>query len=179
MKTPRTDRCGEFFVPRRGRRYPPQVLSLRRIMNRPGNQAASWRDDAGGRSCRVGRTFSQGLRLAPFQKGAPRSGGGSGFPRGSIPPLRCARQLLLSKGRLRRRTCPARARAESRPSAPGGDPRGRLSRLPASFARLCALGRLPLQGLVFGGQSFSSSLMLFGTTGPACGFRVTKNSPGH
>ena len=104
----------------------------------------------------------------PFKRGAPRSGGGSGFPRGSIPPPRCARQLLLSKGRLRRGTCPARAQAESRPSAPGATRAAACPGSPVSFTPVCALGRLSLQGQVFGGQSFSSSLMLFGTTGPAC-----------
>ena len=175
MKTPRTCRCGEFFAPRRGRRYPPQVLSLRRIMNCPGNQAASWRDDAGDDlAASVGRS-RRACVWPPFKRGAPRSGGGSGFPRGSIPPPRCARQLPLSKGRLRRRTCPARARAESRPSAPGATRAAACpGALPPHSLRCARWGAFLSRGRFLADRAFSHRLC-FWNHRPS----LWKNSPGH
>ena len=136
-------------------------------MNRPGNQAASWRDDAGGTILLRRSDVLAGPAFGPLSKGGLREAVGD---RDFYDPSASLRSAAPFQRETSQEGVPGEGTGRIPALRPRGDPRGRLSRrAPASFAPLCALGRLPLQGQVFGGQSFSSSLMLFGTTGPACG----------
>ena len=173
MKTPRTDRCGEF-LPRGGDADTPQVLSLRRSMNRPGNQAASWRDDAGDdpaasvghsrRAC-VCPSFKRGLREAVGDRDSHAVRSPASL-RSAVPFIQ--REAL-------REGVPGEGTGRIPALRPSGDLHGRLSRrAPASFAPVCALGRLPFQGGFWRTELFLIAYA-FWNRRPS----LRKNSPGH
>ena len=103
----------------------PQVLPLRRIMNRPGNQAASWRDDAGDDlAASVGRS-RRACVWPPFKRGLGEAVGDRDSHAVRSPRLAALGSSLYPKGGL----AGGRAR-RGHGQNPGPPPQGRPARPP-------------------------------------------------
>ena len=140
-------------------------------MNRPGTRQRHFGMTRGNDPAALVGHSRRACVWPPFKRGAPRSGRGSGFLR-SPPRLAALGSSFYPKGDF----AGGRAR-RGHGQNPGPPPQGRPARPPVP-----ALSRLIRSGVRTGAPSspgagfwltelfpFSSSLELFGTTGPACG----------